>query len=61
MRPTLDTLLTVDGRLPGTIPYVSPEQASGQMSTVDARSDVDALCAILFELLALARMRPSVP
>ena len=61
VRPTLDTLLTVDGRLSRTIPCMSSAQASGQMSTVDARGDVDTLCAILFELLTPDRVRPSAP
>ncbi|MFW5845027.1 MAG: protein kinase domain-containing protein [Planctomycetota bacterium] len=43
---------TVDGAIIGTPKYMSPEQAMGQ-SEVDARSDVYALGAILYDTLAL--------
>jgi len=39
------------GQLVGTLPYMSPEQVSGDASEVDTRSDVYALGVLLFELL----------
>ena len=59
MRPTIDTLQTADGSPAGTFAYMPSEQASGPLSTRDARSDVCALGALLFELLMLERLRPS--
>ncbi len=44
---------TVEGWLMGTPAFMSPEQARGDNSAVDARSDVYALCAMLYEFLTL--------
>ena len=44
--------LTREGQLVGTLPYLSPEQATGAGAVaVDTRSDLYALGVILFELL----------
>ncbi len=43
---------TQDGQLLGSPAYMSPEQADGQVSLLDARTDIYGLGAILFSILA---------
>ncbi|HEX9710126.1 MAG TPA: SUMF1/EgtB/PvdO family nonheme iron enzyme, partial [Candidatus Thermoplasmatota archaeon] len=46
-------LMTMDGAIKGTVPYMSPEQATGRVSKMDRRSDVWALGCLLYEMLTL--------
>jgi serine/threonine protein kinase len=48
---------TLSGTIMGTPQYMSPEQARGEIETLDVRSDIYALGAILYHILAL---RPPV-
>jgi tetratricopeptide (TPR) repeat protein/predicted Ser/Thr protein kinase len=46
------TLHTESGQLVGTLPYMAPEQASGNVRDLDTSSDVYALGVIAYELLS---------
>jgi len=49
--PATETLRADARRIVGTLPYMSPEQVSGDARALDTRSDVYALGVIGFELL----------
>jgi len=46
------TVLTQDAALIGTPQYMAPEQATGRNDEIDARTDIFAFGAIVFEMLA---------
>ncbi|MDP6353795.1 MAG: protein kinase, partial [Planctomycetota bacterium] len=55
IRADTDIAVTVEGAIQGTPAYMPPEQAEGDLSKIDHRSDIYSLGAILYEILTLRR------
>ena len=51
----MDATATIDGSISGTPAFMSPEQALGNMSTIDERTDLYSLGAILYCILTHRR------
>ncbi len=50
-RTLVDGLVEPEGTVAGTVRYMAPEQARGEISGIDARTDVFAIGAILYKAL----------
>jgi eukaryotic-like serine/threonine-protein kinase len=53
-----EEIQTAAGKALGTFGYMSPEQVLGKIVELDARTDIYALGAILFEILTLSPLHP---
>jgi serine/threonine protein kinase len=49
-RPTADSGMTAEGTILGTLQYMAPEQVEGKTSEIDARTDIFAFGAVVYEM-----------
>src|SRR5215469_16084297 len=49
-RATVDSAMTAEGTILGTLQYMAPEQVEGKSNEVDARTDIFAFGALVYEM-----------
>ncbi len=49
-RPTAESGMTAEGTILGTLQYMAPEQVEGKTSKIDARTDIFAFGAVVYEM-----------
>jgi Tol biopolymer transport system component len=48
--PTVDSAMTAEGTILGTLQYMAPEQVEGKTNEIDARTDIFAFGAVVYEM-----------
>src|SRR5499425_235963 len=49
-RPTAESAMTAEGTILGTLQYMAPEQVEGKTNEIDARTDIFAFGAVVYEM-----------
>lgn len=49
-RPTAESAMTAEGTILGTLQYMAPEQVEGKTTEIDARTDIFAFGAVVYEM-----------
>ena len=49
-RATVDSAMTAEGTILGTLQYMAPEQVEGKTNEIDARTDIFAFGAVVYEM-----------